>query len=189
MENADGNITYTVAANLQAIRRQRKMTLQTLSELTGVSKSMLGEIERGTSNPTINVLWKIVTGLKIPISELIHAPASDYRLIHEHEWRSLSKRGCTLSLIFEYDPLHNFEIYHLTFLPNSEHESHSHQRGVVEYTMVYEGSLTIIVNEERSVIKQGDSFVFDAESPHTYLNDGDMPAKAYSIIYYPPKTS
>lgn len=184
-ENFSGNIAEIVAANLQNVRKARKMTLQELSDISGVSKSMLGEIERGSSNPTINVLWKIVTGLKIPISELIHIPRPEYRLVHENEWKSLNKGPYIMSLIFEYDSARSFEVYHLTFKPHSRHESRSHQKGVVEYTMVYEGELTIFVNNEASVLKRGDSFMFDAENIHSYSNNGDEEAKAYSIIYYP----
>lgn len=49
-----------IGKNLQEIRKSRGLSLDQVSEMSGVSKGMLGQIERGESNPTISVLWKIV---------------------------------------------------------------------------------------------------------------------------------
>lgn len=178
------NITGTIASNLQAIRKEKQLTLQDLADLTGVSKSMLGEIERGASNPTITVLWKISTGLKVPISRLIHEPESDTQLVHQAQWRPLQEPPSDISIIFESDHTRNFEIYHIEFQPGAVYRSHRHEKGVVEYTMVYEGAFTIEVGGEPFVMQKGDSFVFEADKEHTYRNDGPVITKAYSVIYY-----
>ena len=60
--------SLTVGRELKSIRQSRGLTLDELAEMTGVSKPMLGQIERGQSSPTINTLWKIATGLKAPLS-------------------------------------------------------------------------------------------------------------------------
>lgn len=57
-----------IGGRLKEIRKTRGLTLDDVSEMTDVSKPMLGQIERGQSSPTINTLWKISTGLKIPLS-------------------------------------------------------------------------------------------------------------------------
>ncbi|MDL2271608.1 XRE family transcriptional regulator [Desulfovibrio sp. OttesenSCG-928-I05] len=178
-------ITDIIAANLQSIRKERQLTLQDLADLTGVSKSMLGEIERGTSNPTITVLWKIITGLKISISRLIHEQNTDYRMVKEDEWRTLHMFPADISMIFACDHTRNFEVYHMEFQPGSVYASDSHDKGVVEYLMVYEGCYTITVNNKSFDLKKGDSLLFDADSPHSYVNNCECVAKAYSLIYYP----
>lgn len=178
-------ITEIIAANLQAIRKERQMTLQDLADLTGVSKSMLGEIERGTSNPTITVLWKIITGLKISISHLIHEQDADCRLVKENEWRTLSAAPADISMIFECDHTRNFEVYHMEFQPRASYASDRHDQGVVEYMMVYEGCFTITVNSRSFELVKGDSLLFDADAIHSYVNSGDSVAKAYSLIHYP----
>ncbi len=52
------------------------MSLDQVSEQTGVSKSMLAQIERGTANPSLGVLGKITSGLRIEFQELITAAES-----------------------------------------------------------------------------------------------------------------
>ncbi len=61
-------VSLKIGERLKEIRNTRQLTLDDVAKLTGVSKPMLGQIERGQSSPTINILWKISTGLKIPLS-------------------------------------------------------------------------------------------------------------------------
>lgn len=160
------------------------MTLQDLADLTGVSKSMLGEIERGASNPTINVLWKISTGLHISISDLIHEQILDYNVVHRTDWRPLRTDACKIEMIYECGPEQDFEVYHMEFQPGAVHGDRIHQKGVVEYTMVYEGTMTIVVDGKSYMLKAGDSFVFEGHYEHCYQNDGTTVTKAYSVIQY-----
>ena len=71
-------ISLKIGERLKEIRNTRQLTLDDVAELTGVSKPMLGQIERGQSSPTINVLWKISTGLKIPLSFFCRQQEAEY---------------------------------------------------------------------------------------------------------------
>ena len=64
-------LSHNVAVNLKRIRTSKGMSLDVLSEQTGVSKSMLAQIEKGTANPSLGVLGKITSGLRIEFQELI----------------------------------------------------------------------------------------------------------------------
>lgn len=57
---------------LRKIRAERGLTLEEAAALCGVSKPMLSQIERGKSVPTITTLWKIATGLKVPLSAFLN---------------------------------------------------------------------------------------------------------------------
>jgi transcriptional regulator with XRE-family HTH domain len=54
-----------VGAKLQALRQARKLSLDELSKLAGVSKSMLSQVERNLANPTVVVLWRLATALLV----------------------------------------------------------------------------------------------------------------------------
>lgn len=64
-------INEIVVVNLKKLRTEKGLTLDQVAEKTGVSKSMISEIERGTKSPTISVLWKICNGINLPFSELM----------------------------------------------------------------------------------------------------------------------
>ena len=65
------NIAQHLAATLKKLRQERAWSLSKLAEETGVSKAMLGQIERNESSPTVATLWKIATGLNVPFSVFI----------------------------------------------------------------------------------------------------------------------
>ncbi len=56
------DVNKIIAQNVKKLRKKRKLTLDAASEITGVSRSMLAQIEKGDVNPTISVLWKIANG-------------------------------------------------------------------------------------------------------------------------------
>jgi transcriptional regulator with XRE-family HTH domain len=70
MKQPSGNLSD----NLQESREDRKLRVDGLADLTGVSDSMLRQIEIGQSSPTIATIWRIADGLRIPFSTLLREP-------------------------------------------------------------------------------------------------------------------
>ena len=60
-----------IANNIKSIRESKKLTLDAAAKQTGVSRSMLAQIEKGDVNPTISVLWKIANGYKVSFTTLL----------------------------------------------------------------------------------------------------------------------
>lgn len=179
------SIRDVVGNNLKKQRKDRQLTLEGLSNMTGVSKSMLGEIERAATNPTITVLWKIAGGLKIPFTTLVHEEKPDIVIVKEEDHQEfIQKDEFTISSIFDFNSKKKFEIYHINFLPGSKHESKGHTKGVEEYVFVYEGIMRVDVDNEKFILQTGDSINFKAEKYHAYINEEDQEVKAYSLIYY-----
>ncbi len=69
-----GSMDLKIGEKLKSIRMARTLSLDDTAVLTGVSKPMLGQIERGQSVPTVTTLWKIATGLKTPLSAFLEGP-------------------------------------------------------------------------------------------------------------------
>ena len=67
-----------VAKNIKRLREEKKLSMEELAKLSGVSKSMLAQIERGDGNPTLSTLWKISNGMKVPFDALTVRPKSPY---------------------------------------------------------------------------------------------------------------
>ena len=64
-------LSHNVPLNLNRIRTSKGMSLDAVSEQTGVSKSMLAQIEKDAANPSLGTLGKIASGLRIEFHELI----------------------------------------------------------------------------------------------------------------------
>jgi transcriptional regulator with XRE-family HTH domain len=69
-------IQKNVARNIKNIRERKKITLDSAAKLTGVSRSMLAQIEKGEVNPTISILWKIANGYKVSFTSLVNSDTS-----------------------------------------------------------------------------------------------------------------
>ena len=65
------DVNVIVAKNVRRIRESKKLTLDEAAAATGVSRSMLAQIERGSVTPTISILWKNASGYKVSFSKLL----------------------------------------------------------------------------------------------------------------------
>ena len=101
-----------ISENLRQIRKEKKLSLDSMAEQTGVSKSMLGQIERGESSPTVATLWKIATGLHISFTALLEGRQTETQLIRKGEVSPLlSDEGrFRLFPFFPYDAERRFEM-------------------------------------------------------------------------------
>lgn len=181
------NIQKNIGQNLKTIRKTRGLSLDSTAEATGVSKAMLGQIERGESNPTVTTLWKIAAGLQVSFSsliseeptEVVFVPLSNIDPVTENngEYRVYS--------IFPFDPRKKFEIYIIELDPGCRHTSERHNEGIEEYITVMSGSLEMKIGNQSYFVGSGSSIRFIANKPHTYVNPGADTARFQAVMYYP----
>ena len=79
------DVTAVVAENVKAIRTKKRLTLDAAAALTGVSRSMLAQIEKGEVNPTISVLWKIANGYKVSFTSLVEDGQQEVAVLRQAE--------------------------------------------------------------------------------------------------------
>lgn len=175
-----------LATNLKQIREDRKLSLDNLAQMTGVSKSMLGQIERGESNPTITTAWKIANGLKISFTELIKSTQENAVVIHKESINPLVEDNGKYKVypFFPYESERQFEMYTVEIEKGGYLSADSHGEGTEEFITVFDGELTIRVNNEEFTVKEGDSIRLKADQPHIYHNSGDKLTRISMVIYY-----
>ena len=64
-------LTRAVGENIKRIRKSKKLSMERLAAEAGVSRSMLGQIERGEANPSVGLLGKLAGALKVPAEVLL----------------------------------------------------------------------------------------------------------------------
>ncbi|MFC9538850.1 helix-turn-helix domain-containing protein [Lysinibacillus sp. NPDC056959] len=175
------------ARNLKMIREKEKLSLEKVSQLCGVSKTMIGQIERGESSPTLTTIWKIANGLKVSFTTLINNPQPDTEIIVRDDVQLLSEDGGRYRVypIFPFQEDSRFEIYTVEIEREGTLSAEAHKDGTEEFITVFDGELVIRVNNDEYRLKSGDSIRFKADRPHTYLNPGDTLTKLSMTIYYP----
>lgn len=180
------NLTKIISSNLKKLRNERNLSLGQLSELSGVSKVMLSQIEKGESNPTINTIWKIAIGLHVPYTKLIDTPMENAVITREADSTKQFENNNNFRSYCYYttNPSRNFEFFKVEMEPQSEWKSEGHAAKTHEYIFVVNGELTLKHNSSEYVLKAGDTVHFDCSLPHVYINLQYTSLEFIDIIYY-----
>lgn len=180
-------INAIIAENLKKLRTERNLSLGQLSELCDVSKVMLSQIERGETNPTINTLWKIVNGLKVPYTSLLEQQVHNTCVIKksETEIQTVDNGHYRIYCYYLNTETRNFELFQIELDEGCTYTSVGHSEKSKEYILVIEGELTLTVKEEAFTLTANDAIEFTASAKHIYCNSGRGTLKAAIINYYP----
>src|SRR6478752_6698247 len=174
-----------IAKNLVKLRKNRNLTLDQVSELTGVSKAMLAQIEKGKSSPTVTTLWKIANGLQVSFSVFMKEDTPDVQKVSIKQLDPITdnKGDYLVYSFFPYHPEKKFEIYIVTLKPGCTHESKTHLGD--EYLLVKEGKLLVTVGMQEHKVQSGDALQFSGSTPHSYTNSSKETASFFLLMYYP----
>ena len=176
----------TIGKQLKKTRQNRNMTLDELAEVTGVSKPMLGQIERGQSSPTVTTLWKIATGMKIPFSSFLQEQEAEYTVVDLQERDVLIEENGAMKVytLFAFDPIRSCEAFYIEFESGCKHMSDKHNDGVEEYIFVIHGKLDMVLNGTEITLGEKQAVRFEANIPHLYMNPYKDTCNIYNFIFY-----
>lgn len=181
------NINSVVAENLKNLREQKRMSLDAVAKVSGVSKSMLGQIERGDASPTISTVWKIASGLKVSFTALVTRPETEYEKVNITSIQPLLEDDGHYRNypIFPFEDGRRFEIFYIELDAGSRLEAAPHPLGTQEFITVFSGKLLISVNNETLSAESGGAIRFKADKDHQYQNVGNDLCRLSMVIYYP----
>lgn len=179
-------MSMIIARNIKAFRRERKLSLDAVSEMTGVSKSMLGQIERGESSPTIATLWKIATGLTISFTSLVEENRRQTEIVSNADIDPLLNNNGLFRIypVFPYEDNRGFEILFMEMSPGAYSPSLPHAAQTEEYVVVFEGAVSITIGGEEYVVQADNSICYYADREHCYQNAYDGITRFCMVIYY-----
>lgn len=179
------DVNKIIAQNVKKLREKRKLTLDAASEITGVSRSMLAQIEKGDVNPTISVLWKIAGGYKVSFISLLEQDLQSSVDVVPAAEPLLEDGGRYLNYpAFAFDENKGFETYRIVIKPQGSLSAQPHLKGAQEYITVFAGQAEITVAGQTYNLMEGDSIHFKADVPHAYANTGSTDAELHMLIYY-----
>lgn len=154
------DVKNAVARNAKALRKKRKLTLAAAAELTGVSRSMLAQIEKGDVNPTISVLWKIANGFEVSFTSLIKTGVEPVTILRCQDTEPLSEDwGKYLNYpTFVFDEKKSFENCRIVIKSGGELLAQPHLAGTEEYITLFAGEAEVL--SIRSVTGSGGGIPF-----------------------------
>ena len=186
---ADKN-TLQIGSRLSSLRKRMKMTLDELSSKSGVSKSILSEIERDMSNPTVATISRIAKALDQNLSDFFSKIEMEKPSIVESykEIPSItSKDGlCNLKILGAGETVNWLQWYILTLKPKGILESNSHGQKTFENLTVIEGEIEVSISGEKEKIKKGDTYRFQTNKVHIIKNISKSRAEVLMVNYIDP---
>ncbi len=181
----DEAVGVLLARRLRALRAQRGWSLERAARATGVSKAMLGQIERGESSPTVATLWRIAGGFELGLSDLLlDAPPPPATVVRASRLRP-AVDAMLVAPLFAYDPALGFELFEVTLLPGYTRRSEPHAAGVVEHVVVVSGAMELCLDDDWTALACGDAVRFAADRAHGYRNLGAADARFLNLVHYP----
>ncbi len=186
------DITNKISRALKLLRKERGLSLDAASQTTGVSKAMLGQIERGESSPTIATLWKIASGFDVSFSYFVENlkpinPDFIRRINHLDQMHPQDDKIRVMPL-FTYDEHLKFEVFIIELLPGCEHLSDPHQQEVIEHIIVARGAIEVLIDGVWHLVQQHEGLRFNAARPHGYRNLSAKTAIFHDMIHYSKKS-
>lgn len=180
-------VNQIIADNLKRLRTERNLSMGQLAKLCGISKVMLSQIEKGVTNPTINTLWKIAKGLKVPYTLLLEEHINNTQIITKSNTSKQSDALGNYHVFCYYNntPSRNFEWFQMELSSGHSYKSIGHSAKTEEYLMVIEGILQLELKGEVFILHPDDTINFDASIEHTYSSIGNQTLKTAIINYYP----
>ena len=186
--NTDGAVPGSehLGKTIQRLRKAYKMSLGDLSEQSGVAKSIISQIERAETNPTIGTVWRLTRALDTTVDEVLKTDTQPNFL--EQQTRGgipvlTSEDGlCTLRIIGSLDLVDLFQWYDFEAEPGGVLESEPHGPGSVEHLSVLAGDLEVSVDGEVRTVKTGQTLRYRGDRPHMIRNPGSTPAHATMVV-------
>lgn len=178
------DINLAIAKNVKRVREQKKLTLDAAASITGVSRSMLIQIEKGDVNPTITMVWKIATGYKVSFTSLIEDTAQEDTLIPCRDPFTEDIGRYKNYPTFPFDEQRLFEMYRIVIEVSGHLDAQPHLADSEEYITVFQGSMEIVLGDKSYQLHTGDSLRFKADQKHSYKNIGNKEALISMLIYY-----
>lgn len=181
------SMNLIVARNIRRLREERSLSMDELAKLSGVSKSMLAQVERGDGNPTLSTLWKLSNGMKVPFDALTMRPKAPYEIVRISEMQPLLEDGGKVEnySIFPDDENRRFAVYYLELKPGSYWQSEPHLRGTTEFITVFDGTLEVSAADQLFTVTKGESIRFKGDTIHSYRNTGMETTVLHMILYTP----
>ena len=172
---------------LRAVREEKGLSLRAVADGAGVSESFLSQVERGAASPSVASLRRLAVAMGESVGAFFEGPPVSgrvvrvrdrIRLVHPHrDWEDVlltPRESRRLQVILS------------TIEPGggSGDEPYTHE-SEEECVVVLKGSLEFWVDDERYLLEEGDSLLFESRRPHRNRNPGPSKAEVMWIITPP----
>ncbi len=183
-ENTD-SILNTLSVRLKEARKAQGLSLDAIANLSGVSRSMVSQIERGESSPTISTLWNLTRALNVDFAGLLDQKDQSDRIdvLKKSDVPAIENvgTGCRIAILSPPEEAGGHEVYDISFQENGFLNSEPHTRGATEQLAVLEGNVSVTSGTAQITLTSGDTARYAADVRHA-IAAKDGAARVFLIV-------
>ncbi|MDE2362578.1 MAG: helix-turn-helix transcriptional regulator [Hyphomicrobiales bacterium] len=178
-------VSGQLGRTVQRLRKAYNLSLSDLSEQSGVAKSIISQIERNETNPTLSTIWRLSQALDVSIERVLQgaqdepfiekSSRGDTPVLHSQDGK------CRLAIIGWIKTVEWLQWYDFSADPGGALESDPHQRGSVECLSVLDGELEVEVAGVVETAKAGETLRYRCDRPHVIRNRSGKTAHATMV--------
>ncbi|MDQ3504454.1 MAG: XRE family transcriptional regulator [Actinomycetota bacterium] len=170
-------VLTAVGPRLRALRKQSQATLAQLSAATGISVSTLSRLESGQRRPSLELLLPLSKAHKVPLDELVGAPATGDPRIHG---RPITRDGRTILPLTRRAG--GIQAYKLIIAAGARQEPNPQVHEGYEWLYILAGRLRLVLDQHDLVLSPGEAAEFDTRVPHWFGPAGAEPVEFLSLF-------
>lgn len=192
-DSGEMNLETAIGREIRALRLQQGTTIAEVSELTGLSISMLSKIENGATSPSLTTLQSLANALSAPITSFFRRYEESRNAVHTKAGEGVETERAGTRAGHQYNLLGHLganasgvvvEPYLITLTETSD-VFPTFQHDGIEMLYMLEGEVDYRHGDTIFPLKPGDTLFFDADAPHGPEVLRSLPARYLSIISYP----
>lgn len=193
-----------IGRRLAAYRAARGVRVSDLARSVGVSPSLISQIERGQSRPSVSTLFAMAEALDLPVDAFFRAPLGapdnepdvaparrepvaphdDRYLVRRADRAVIDIRGGVRWERLTPTALRDVDFLELVYGPGAESSPTLYGHPGTEMVVVLSGRLDIHLAFERYQLEPGDSMQFSSALPHRYVNPTQQTTRAITTILH-----
>ncbi len=181
-------LTRHLGRRVRQLRGERAWSLEDLAQASGVSRSMLSQIEREQANPTLGVTLRIARAFGLVLGDLLELPGAMSAVTviraNDHTYHDRSDKDCRIRTLSPLNLEKDVEFYEVQLQPGGALRSSPHFEGTREFLTVQKGRVRVESAADREDLGPGDSATYRADVPHAIINTGKSEAVIFLVDIY-----
>ena len=181
-------ICQRLGDRVRQLRAERDWSLQVLASASGVSRSMLSQIERDQANPTLAVTLRIAQAFGMTLGDLVQVQGATSAITviraNDRAYHYRSDKHCRIRTLSPLNLEKDVEFYEVQLQPGGALRSAPHYQGTREFLTVETGQVRVESDGDAELIGKGDSVSYRADVPHAIINAGPKEAVLFLVDIY-----
>jgi transcriptional regulator with XRE-family HTH domain len=173
-----------VGARLRAIRSERALSIRALAVMSSLNVNTLSLIENGRTSPSVSTLQQVAAALGVPITTFFETNAPPTKIVYQ-------KAGERPGAAFSHGMMEDMgaglegrgaEAFIITLVPGAASGRDPIVHTGRELVYCLDGQIDYKVAGKSFSLEPGDSLLFEAHQPHSWVNPGPTPATSLLVL-------